>query len=181
MVMLFELYYLGFGQAIASFSPNDLLASLLVPIFFLFVVSFCGVVVPYAAMPTFWKRWMYHLSPFTYMLEGFLGVLTRDVPVRCAEREMARFTPPDGTTCENYVSSFIQRAGGYVEQVGGECRFCQYSSGEEFAASFNVQYAHRWRDVGIIVAFVAFNFAIVFLCSWLFLGGSRRLKKWGGT
>lgn len=42
LLMLFEIYYVGFGQAIASFSPNDLLASLLVPIFFLFVVSFCG-------------------------------------------------------------------------------------------------------------------------------------------
>ncbi len=51
MLMLFELYYVGFGQAIASFSANELLASLLVPIFFLFVVSFCGVVVPFAALP----------------------------------------------------------------------------------------------------------------------------------
>jgi ATP-binding cassette, subfamily G (WHITE), member 2, SNQ2 len=41
-IMLFELFYLGFGQAIAAFSPNELLASLLVPVFFLFVVSFCG-------------------------------------------------------------------------------------------------------------------------------------------
>ena len=51
MIMLFELYYVGFGQAIASFAPNELLASLLVPVFFLFVVSFCGVVVPYATIP----------------------------------------------------------------------------------------------------------------------------------
>ena len=51
MLMMFELFYVGFGQAIASFSPNELLASLLVPVFFLFVVSFCGVVVPYAALP----------------------------------------------------------------------------------------------------------------------------------
>merc|ERR1719214_365048 len=41
LVLLFELYYVSFGQAIASFAPNALLASLLVPIFFLFVVSFC--------------------------------------------------------------------------------------------------------------------------------------------
>lgn len=51
LLMLFEVYYVGFGQAIASFSPNELLASLLVPIFFLFVVSFCGVVVPFASLP----------------------------------------------------------------------------------------------------------------------------------
>jgi len=35
-IIAFEMFYLGFGQAIASFSPNDLLASLLVPIFFTF-------------------------------------------------------------------------------------------------------------------------------------------------
>lgn len=35
-VILFELYYLGFGQMIAAFSPNELLASLLVPLFFTF-------------------------------------------------------------------------------------------------------------------------------------------------
>lgn len=51
MLMLFEFYYVGFGQAIASFAPNELLASILVPIFFLFVVSFCGVVVPFATLP----------------------------------------------------------------------------------------------------------------------------------
>jgi ATP-binding cassette, subfamily G (WHITE), member 2, SNQ2 len=45
MIMAFELFYTGFGMAIASFSPNELLASLLVPIFFTFIVAFCGVVV----------------------------------------------------------------------------------------------------------------------------------------
>ena len=38
-VMLFEVFYLGFGQAIAAFSPNELLASLLVPLFFTFSES----------------------------------------------------------------------------------------------------------------------------------------------
>jgi hypothetical protein len=37
--MSFELFYLGFGQAIASFAPNELLASLLVPLFFTFSMS----------------------------------------------------------------------------------------------------------------------------------------------
>jgi ABC-type multidrug transport system permease subunit len=61
-IMLFELYYLGFGQAIAAFSPNELLASLLVPLFFIFVVSFCGIVVPAMALPYFWRSWMYYLT-----------------------------------------------------------------------------------------------------------------------
>ena len=59
MLMLFEMFYVSFGQAIASFAPNELLASLLVPIFFMFVVSFCGVVVPAAALPYFWRSYVY--------------------------------------------------------------------------------------------------------------------------
>jgi ATP-binding cassette subfamily G (WHITE) protein 2 (SNQ2) len=68
-LMLFEVFYLGFGQAIASFAPNELLASLFVPMFFTFIVSFCGVVVPYAGLPAFWRAWMYWVrisrTPFT--------------------------------------------------------------------------------------------------------------------
>lgn len=54
-----QLFYVSFGQAIAAFSPNELLASLFVPLFFLFVVSFCGVVVPYASLPYFWRSWVW--------------------------------------------------------------------------------------------------------------------------
>jgi hypothetical protein len=40
-MMLFEIYYVGFGQAIAAFSPNELLASILVPVFCeLFLLGF---------------------------------------------------------------------------------------------------------------------------------------------
>ncbi|KAI5778138.1 ABC-2 type transporter-domain-containing protein [Geopyxis carbonaria] len=177
LMMMFELYYLGFGQAIASFSKNELFASLLVPLFFLFVVSFCGVVVPYLAIPTFWRRWMYWTSPFTYLLDGFLGVLTHDVPVRCAEKEFAVFTPPQNTSCQEYVGSYLKMAGGYVEEADGLCKFCQYSTGDEFAAGFNSFYGHRWRAFGIFWAFIVFNFVLVFVCTWIWLGGLKRMFK----
>ncbi len=77
MLMLFELFYVGFGQAIASFSPNELLASLLVPIFFLFVVSFCGVVVPFAALPHVSHNFQHilPLNAFTDLNSLVLGIL----------------------------------------------------------------------------------------------------------
>jgi len=84
-MLLFELYYVSFGQAIAAFAPNELLASLLVPIFFLFVVAFCGVVMPYAGILKFWC-FVYWVSPFKYLVSGFMGVLVHDVP--CAARRM---------------------------------------------------------------------------------------------
>ena len=135
LLMLFEIYYVGFGQAIASFSPNELLASLLVPIFLLFVISFAGVVVPYAALPYFWQSWMYWLSPFRYLLEGFLAVATHEVPVQCAASEFARFSPPRGVSCENYTQAFVQEVGGYVQTGGdGLCEFCQFKDGDQFVS-----------------------------------------------
>ena len=135
LLMLFEVYYVGFGQAIASFSPNELLASLLVPIFLLFVISFAGVVVPYAGLPYFWQSWMYWLSPFRYLMEGFLAVATHGVPVTCAENEFARFSPPPGVSCANYTEAFVQEVGGYVQTAAdGMCAFCQYKDGDEFVS-----------------------------------------------
>ncbi|KAK3062436.1 hypothetical protein LTS18_004054, partial [Coniosporium uncinatum] len=177
-VMQFEMFYLGFGLAIAAFAPNELLASLLVPIFFLFVVSFCGVVVPYQALPTFWKSWMYHLSPFTYLLEGFLGLITHNQPVRCDASELALFPAPPGQSCDSYAGPYAAQAGGYVQtQPDGLCGFCQYSSGDQFAASFNVSYRNIWRDFGIFWAFIIFNFGVVFVASWFYLQGGRKVKR----
>ncbi|MCJ1270506.1 hypothetical protein MMC22_010403 [Lobaria immixta] len=177
MMMLFELFYTGMGQAIASFSPNELLASLLVPIFFLFVVSFCGVVVPYPALPHFWQSWMYWLTPFHYLLEGFLGIAVHDRELVCAANEFARFYPPPGQTCQSYAEAFIRTSGGYVQNgTDGLCDFCQYANGDEYAKGFNVFYSKKWLDFGVFIAFCVFNFAIVFLCSWLYLGGFKTIK-----
>ena len=178
LIILFEFYYISFGQAIAAFAPNDLLASLLVPIFFLFVVSFCGVVVPPQQLPTFWRSWMYWLSPFHYLVEAFLGAAIHDQPVRCASNEFARFDPPPGQDCNSYTSSFINQAGGYVQtSANGTCEFCQYANGDEFGRGFSVYYSNIWRDFGIFIGFIIFNYSIVFLATWLKFKGKNPLKN----
>jgi ATP-binding cassette subfamily G (WHITE) protein 2 (SNQ2) len=155
-----------------------LLASLLVPIFFLFVVSFCGVVVPPQGLPTFWREWMYWLTPFHYLLEAFLAAVIHDQPVRCEQGEFARFEPPTGQSCADYTESFIQRAGGYVQTgENGICEFCQYATGDQFGAGFSVYYRHIWRDFGIFCAFIAFNYAVVYFATWLKFRGKNPLKK----
>ncbi|KAF4980544.1 hypothetical protein FZEAL_3479 [Fusarium zealandicum] len=177
LVLLFELYYVSFGQAIAAFAPNELLASLLVPIFFLFVVSFCGVVVPPAGLPTFWREWMYWLTPFHYLLEAFLGVAIHDQPVKCKEGEFAQFEAPSGQSCSEYAQSHIQQAGGYVQTgEGGICEFCQYATGDEFGAGFSVYYSNIWRDFGIFCGFILFNYAVVYVATWLRFRGKNPLK-----
>ncbi|KAL6824697.1 ABC-2 type transporter [Trichoderma sp. SZMC 28015] len=168
LMMVFELYYISFGQAIASFAPNELMASLLVPVFFLFVVSFCGVVVPPRQLPTFWRSWMYWLSPFHYLLEAFLGAAIHDHPVQCSSSEFARFSAPPGQTCQSYTASFINQSGGYVQTAAdGLCEFCQYATGDQFGLGFSVEYSHIWRDFGIFCGFIAFNYGVVYFSTWL--------------
>ena len=178
LLMIFELYYVSFGQAIAAFSPNELLASLLVPIFFLFVVSFCGVVVPFATLPYFWQSWMYYLTPFRYILDGFLGAATHGRKVRCQSSEFAKFSAPPGQTCDSYLAPYIAQAGGYVQTgANGLCEFCQYANGDEFGRSFNIEYSQKWLDLGVAIAYCAFNFMVIFFCSWLYLGGWKQVKR----
>lgn len=177
-VSVFEVFYVSFGQAIASFAPNELLASILVPLFFLFVVSFCGVVVPYATLPYFWRAWMYWLTPFKYLLEGMLALVIHDIPVRCDDSELAQFRAPPGQTCQSYAGPYTQQAGGYVTELeNGLCGLCQYANGDEFGRSFNVEYQYVWRDYGIFWAFCVFNIAVVFVASWLYLQGGRKIKR----
>ncbi|KAK6211316.1 abc-2 type transporter [Colletotrichum tabaci] len=178
LVILFELYYVSFGQGIAAFAPNELLASLLVPIFFLFVVSFCGVVVPPMQLPSFWRSWMFPLSPFRYLLEAFLGVAIHEQPVRCAPDEFARYQPPPNQSCEEYTQPYIQQAGGFVQTGdGGVCEFCQYAVGDEFGAGFSVYYSNIWRDFGIFCGFIVFNYLVVYLGTWLKFRGKNPFKK----
>lgn len=120
---------------------------------------------------------MYYLTPFRYILDGFLGVAVHGRPVICSSTELARFTPPPGQTCQSYTQAFIAQAGGYVQNgTDGLCEFCQYANGDEFAAGFNVHYSDKWLDYGVTWAFCVFNFMVVFLCTWLYLGGMKKLK-----
>ena len=120
---------------------------------------------------------MYYLTPFRYLLSGFLSVATHARPVICAPNEFARFPNPPGQTCQSYTQQFIQQAGGYVQNgTDGLCEFCQYANGDEFAAGFNVFYKDKWENYGVFWAYCGFNFMVVFLASWLYLGGLKKLK-----
>lgn len=59
-------------------------------------------------------------------------------------------------------------AGGYVQTgADGLCEFCQYATGDQFGQSFSVSYSHIWRDFGIFIGFIMFNYAVVYLATFL--------------
>ncbi|KAF2680334.1 hypothetical protein K458DRAFT_373583 [Lentithecium fluviatile CBS 122367] len=177
LIVLYELFYLGLGQGIAAFSPSESLASFFIPLFFMFVISFCGIAVPFFALPKFWK-WMYHVTPFTYLLEAMLGLVIHEVSVTCSKDELAIIQLPPGLSCEDYMGPYAMQAGGYVQALAdGFCGYCQFENGDQFGASFNVFERHFWRDFGIFGAYVVFNFVFVYACSWLYLQGGRQIRS----
>jgi ABC-type multidrug transport system permease subunit len=61
VMLLYEFIYTGIGQFVAAYAPNAVFASLINPLLIGTLVSFCGVLVPYAQIQEFWRYWIYYL------------------------------------------------------------------------------------------------------------------------
>jgi len=172
--VLLPTYYTTIGQAIAAMASTPEVAGLLFTSVFNFVLLFNGVLQPFKALG--WWRWMYWVSPYTYLIEGMLGNVLGGQDVNCSSIEYAHIDPPSGQTCSQYLDTYISANGGYVSDPGAtsQCQFCQYRTADEFLSNnFNIRYSHRWRDVGIFIVFVAFNTFCIYAFTYLF-----RMKKW---
>lgn len=55
--VMYEFLYTGIGQMIAAYAPNAVFASLVNPLVITTLVSFCGVMVPYSQLESFWRYW----------------------------------------------------------------------------------------------------------------------------
>lgn len=180
LYMVFQLYFCSFAQALATIAPNAMIASVLFSTLFSFVIVFCGVVQPPSQLPYFWRSWMFHLSPFTYIIEGLLGNAIHDKPVICTEKELNPINPPPGVSCADYMSKFTNALGepvipgrGYYTEINGQCSYCPMSSGEDYMRSILLDSSNRFRDIGIVFAYVAFNILLLFGLYYIF-----RVHKW---
>ena len=124
---------------------------------------------------------MYWLTPFKYLLEGLLGLVTHGQPVQCADSEMARFPAPPSQTCDSYAGPYIAQAGGYVTTMSdGLCGICQYANGDEFAASFNVYYRVSLRPNPLHLTYANGIISVHLAGLWL-ICGLLRLQFCGGS
>jgi hypothetical protein len=129
----------------------------------------------------------YWVSPFTYIIEGLLGQGAASFPIHqtyaywlflalghqtivCAATELVTLIPPSGQTCGTYLQDYINRAGGYVQDPSStsSCQICSFATTDQLlAARFHIFYSHRWRNVGIMIAYTFANVSIqVFYQSW---------------
>lgn len=112
---------------------------------------------------------MYRVSPFTYLVNGMLAAGLANTNVTCADIEYATFNPRSGETCEEYMAAYIGRNGGYVRDLGAtsQCQFCTASSTNVYLKQLSSEYSTRWRNFGIMWAFIIFNVAAALFLYWL--------------
>jgi len=165
VIMIFCMFAITLGQAIASVTPSTQVAALLNPFIFSTLNLFCGVMMPYASMPKFWRSWMYWLDPYHYVIEGLVTVQLHDLEVRCASDEFSIFNVPVGQTCLQYAAEFMKTATGYINNPDATeaCQYCQYSKGQDFYEGLNMDFEHRWRNVGIMCLYLCTNVILVTL------------------
>ena len=168
VMLMYEFVYTGIGQFIAAYAPNAVFAALTNPLVIGTLVSFCGVLVPYAQIQPFWRYWMYYLNPFNYLMGSMLVFGVFDTDINCKEREFAMFDPPNGTSCGEYLSDFMQGMGARMNLVNPEasesCRVCQYRYGSDYLYTVNLKdYYYGWRDAAIVALFALSSYALVYL------------------
>ncbi|KAK3846546.1 MAG: ABC-2 type transporter-domain-containing protein [Linnemannia gamsii] len=177
MLLIFVIFAITLGQMIAAWTPSVQIAALLNPFIISALNLFCGVVMPYASMPKFWRSWLYWLDPYHYIVEGLVTTQLHGLEVRCHPTEYSIFQPPSGQTCIEYARAFIERATttGYIanENATADCQYCQYSMGQDFYRNLNMDNAHRWRNIGISCIYLVSNCVIIILGVRYFKGNKR--------
>ena len=128
---------------------------------------FCGVLASPDALPGFWI-WMYRISPFTYLVDGILSTGLANTAVTCSNIEFLHFAPSNGSTCGEYLQDYISMAGGYLlnPEATTDCQFCSVRDTNSLLAGMNLSYKLRWRNFGIMWAFIIFNVCGAFLMYW---------------
>lgn len=164
---IFFMFASTFAHLMIAGVPTADIAGGLMNLFLIMMFAFCGVLAGPDALPGFWI-FMYRVNPFTYIIESFLGTSLGNAPMFCNANEFIRFAAPNGTTCGEYTADYISRAGGYLAKSDTtDCQYCAMSDTNEFLASVNVSFDHRWKNFGFMWVYCIFNIVMALVFYWL--------------
>ncbi|KAI1498627.1 ABC-2 type transporter-domain-containing protein [Biscogniauxia marginata] len=169
IILLYCLWISTFSQAVAAGIEHAETAIQLATLMFWFSLVFCGVMVAPNDLPGFWK-FVWHASPLTYLIDGLASAGLADVDVFCSPVQLLTITPPNGTTCGDYLAPYVQQAGGSVlnpaDYTG--CQFCQISDTDSFLyGHLDIGSGSPWKNAGYFAVFVVFNILATFALYWL--------------
>lgn len=120
------------------------------------------------ALPGFWI-FMYRVSPFTYLVSAVLSTGLARTNVKCSSIELLHIPPPAGQTCSRYLSAYVDMANSALinPDATSDCKVCALSKTDQYLAQVNIYFSERWRNVGILFAYVGFNAVAAVFLYWL--------------
>lgn len=121
------------------------------------------------------RVFMYRVSPFTYWIGGIVGTELHAREITCSAKETNTFDPPSGMTCGQYLQPLLAQAPGKLQNpdATSQCRYCGVSDADQLLASSNIFWSERFRNFGIMWAYIVFNIFMAVVLYYLF-----RVKKW---
>ncbi|KAF5026342.1 hypothetical protein F66182_1550 [Fusarium sp. NRRL 66182] len=178
LVLLFVIqlfiYASAFAQMTIAALPDAQTAASIVTVLTMMSTIFSGVLQTPNALPGFWI-FMYRLSPFTYWISGIVSTMLHGRPVVCSSAETSTFDPPPGQTCQEYLEPILSSAPGRLQNPGAteSCRYCGFRNADQYLSGSEIYWSERWRNYGIVWAFIGFNMIVAVVTYFLF-----RVKKW---
>lgn len=165
IILITEIFSVTLAQAIAALTPDPFIASLLNPFVIVIFALFCGVTIPKPQIPKFWRAWLYQLNPMTRLVGGMIVTELNSRQVTCTSVELNTFNAPDGQNCGDYMSDYFKNGGpGYiVDNATDICQYCAYKVGDQFYEPLGLSFDNRWRDLGILIAFIGSNLFVLFI------------------
>ncbi|CAK7567984.1 MAG: hypothetical protein SEPTF4163_005962 [Sporothrix epigloea] len=191
LVLLFlielMLYASSFATMCIAALPDAQTAGGIVTLLVMNSLIFSGVLQTPVALPGFWI-FMYRVSPFTYWISGVVSTAVHDRPIECSAAETSVFSPPMGYTCGQYLAPYLALAPGKLQnpEATGDCRYCQISVADQFLSQSDIYYSTRWRNFGLMWAYILFNIFVAILTYYVFrvckisfsLGSVSSLRFW---
>ncbi|KAJ5640919.1 hypothetical protein N7528_000544 [Penicillium herquei] len=173
----FFMYAASMAQFVVCAIPEPTLAAMIATLMFGLSFLFNGVMQPPSDLPRFWI-FMYRVSPFTYYIGGISGAALHGREVTCSGDELNVFDPPANQTCYQYMSNYLDAAGGaiYNPNATANCEYCSMTSADDYLAAREIYYDDRWRDYGIFWCYFVFNILGAIVLYYLFRVRTSKAK-----
>ncbi len=165
LVLLFIIQLFIYASAFAHMTiaalPDAQAASAFVVLLTMMSIIFSGVLQTKEALPGFWT-FMYYVSPFTYWISGITSTMLHSRPVVCSASENLVFNPPPNMTCMEYLKPLADQAQGILQNPTATeaCAYCPLSVADQFLATVDIFWSQRWRNFGIMWAYIVFDIAV---------------------
>ncbi|KAH6986602.1 ABC-2 type transporter [Ilyonectria destructans] len=155
------IYASSFAHMTIAALPDAQTAGSVVTLLSMMSLTFCGVL-------------QSPISPFSYWLSAVVSTVLSNREVTCSDTETSIFDPPAGQTCAQYLADYLETAPGRLQNPDAtdKCQYCSLQVADQFLVRSDIYWNERWRNFGIVWAYVVFNIFIAIITYYLF-----RVKK----